>query len=155
MRLGSRSVKARRSRSSASLSLATRADQRLPVLCVLRLAGMSPPCVRGSSGKRRRGAQVPGNAADPRARQCLLVLRLLALAQLGPVVEPLPDLALEAAIDRGIEGLARHAVGEIVLSREAFLAGVVVLVTLAVAEILHQPRRRVEDVLGRHQRAGG
>src|SRR5260370_7759011 len=77
----------------------------------------------------------------------------LLLAQLLQVFQPLQDLALEAAFDRLVELLARHAVGEIVLSREAVLGIVVVLVTLAVADLLHELGRRIEDMHRRRQRA--
>ena len=77
-----------------------------------------------------------------------------ALAQLVPVFEPLLDLALEAALGRAVEFAARHAVREIVLPGKAFLGRVVVDIAAAVAEIAHQPGRRVQDVHRRHQRAG-
>src|SRR5258708_1904794 len=77
----------------------------------------------------------------------------LLLAQLLPVFQPLQDLALEAAFDRLVEFLACHAVGEIVLSREAVLGIVVVFVALAVADLLHELGRRIEDMHRRRQRA--
>src|SRR5260370_29535858 len=65
----------------------------------------------------------------------------LLLAQLLPVFQPLQDLALEAAFDRLVELLARHAVGEIVLSREAVLRHAVVVVNPHVADLRHSPCR--------------
>src|SRR5262249_60819895 len=41
----------------------------------------------------------------------------LPFAQLLPVFQPLQDLALEAALDRAIEILARHAVRKVILAR--------------------------------------
>src|SRR5258706_11598953 len=70
----------------------------------------------------------------------------LLVAQLLPVFQPLQNLALEAALDRLVELLARHAVGGIVLAGEAVLGVVVVFVALAVAAIPHQPGRRNDDM---------
>src|SRR6516162_9196829 len=50
------------------------------------------------------------------------------LAQLRPIVEPLPDLALEAAFGRIVEGLPPERFGEIVLAGEAFRRVMVVFV---------------------------
>src|SRR5207248_11090878 len=91
---------------------------------------------------------------DPPPRSGLGVGSRRALAQLVPIIEALFDLALEAALARPIEAAAGDPVRKIVLAGEAFLGGVVVDRALAVAEIAHQPRRRVEDVHRRHQRAG-
>src|ERR671918_154780 len=77
----------------------------------------------------------------------------LLCPELLPVFQALQDLALEAAFDRLVELLARHAVGEVVLAREAVLGIVVVLVALGIAEVLHEPGGRVQDVHGRRQRA--
>src|SRR5579883_2222327 len=73
--------------------------------------------------------------------------------ELGPVIQPLPDLALEAALGRIVEGLAAQALGEIVLAGKRIRRIVVVFIAGAVAFVLHQARGRVEDVLGRQQRA--
>src|SRR5689334_3772396 len=75
------------------------------------------------------------------------------LAQLRPVFEPLPDLALEATLGRIVELVTAERLGEVVLAREGLLGVVVVGVAAAVALGLHQLGRRVEDVLGRQQRA--
>src|SRR5262249_13317176 len=74
-------------------------------------------------------------------------------AQLRPVLQAFPDLALEAALRRVIESLPSEGVGEIVLAGKRSRRVVVVCVALAVAFALHELRRRVEDVLGRQQRA--
>ena len=67
--------------------------------------------------------------------------------------EPLLDAALRPVALGGVEPLAGHALGEVGLAREAVLGVGVVGVALAVADVLHQAGGRVEDVLGRHQRA--
>ena len=68
--------------------------------------------------------------------------------------QPLAQLALEAAVARLVERRARHAVREIVRGRERVFLVMVVGVAGAVAELLHQLGRRVEDMRGRHQAAG-
>src|SRR5581483_6680536 len=68
--------------------------------------------------------------------------------QLGPIVQALPDFALEAALGRIVEGLPRQRVGKVILTAEGFFGVVVVGVAAAVAFLLHQLGRRVEDVLG-------
>ena len=75
-------------------------------------------------------------------------------AELRPVRQALGDIALEAAVHGPVKAAPFHPLGEAVLARERVLRFVVVLITLAIAEIAHQARRRVEDVLGRHQRSG-
>src|SRR5690242_14281693 len=72
-------------------------------------------------------------------------------AQLRPVVQPLPDLALEAALGRVVEGFAAELVGKIVLTREGIRRVVVVVVARAIPLLLHQPGRRIQDMLGRQQ----
>src|SRR5690606_6113859 len=76
------------------------------------------------------------------------------LPELVPVGDTLADLALEAALDGLVEDLWLHLLGPVVVAREAVLGIVVVSVALAVADLLHQLGRRVEDVLRRHQAAG-
>src|SRR5262245_55718918 len=82
---------------------------------------------------------MPPAPDDPELRRhsCPLVPRsVLALrAQLLPVVEPLQDLALEAALHRLVELAPGHAVRKIVLAGKAFRGVVVVFVALAVAEL--------------------
>ena len=63
------------------------------------------------------------------------------------------ELGLRALAGRLVVALPRHAVGEIVLAGEPVRRVVVVGVVLAVAELLHQPGRRVADVERRRQRA--
>src|SRR5690242_19533157 len=76
----------------------------------------------------------------------------LLLPELLPIIQAFQDLALETALGRTVEFLTSHAVGKIVLAREALVGVVVVLVALAVADVLHKPRRRIEDVHRRRQR---
>src|SRR5581483_9886007 len=63
-----------------------------------------------------------------------------ALAKPLPILEPLLDLALEAALDRSIEAPARQLVGKIIDPGEAFVGVGIVDVVLGVAELLHEPR---------------
>src|SRR4029450_3349568 len=73
-----------------------------------------------------------------------VALRLLR-AQAIPVFYALQDLAFEAPLDRLIEALAGHSVREIILPREALGGAVIVVISFAISEVLHQPRRRIED----------
>src|SRR5262247_1746369 len=54
-------------------------------------------------------------------------------AQLGPIVQALPDFALEAALGRIVERLATELLREIVLAREGIGHIVVVVVAFAIA----------------------
>src|SRR5205085_1171259 len=65
-----------------------------------------------------------------------------ALPELVPIIEPLLDLALEAALAGPVEIAARHPVREIVLAGKAFPSRVVVDIAAPVAEVAHQPGRR-------------
>src|SRR5207245_8687333 len=78
---------------------------------------------------------------------------LPAPSQLRPIFQTLPDLAFEAAFGRVVEALAAERLGEIVLPGKCVGRFVIVFVARAVTLALHQLRRRVEDVLGRQQRA--
>ena len=62
------------------------------------------------------------------------------LPELRPVLEPLPDLALEAALRRVVEGLPAERLGEVVLAGEGVGLVVVVAVAGAVALLLHERR---------------
>ena len=77
-----------------------------------------------------------------------------SLPQLRPILQALADFALEAALGRIVELLPAEFFREIVLAGERLLGVVVVFVARAVAFGLHQLGRRIEDVLGRQQRAG-
>src|SRR5690606_18365890 len=70
-------------------------------------------------------------------------------AEPGKPVEALLQFAFIAALDRLVENGALHRLGEVVLPREGVLGVVVVGIARAVALILHQPRRCVQDVLRR------
>src|SRR5215472_18453585 len=71
-----------------------------------------------------------------------------------PILQALPDLALEAAFWRIVELAAAKRLGEVVLARKRVRCVVVVVVARAVAFAFHQLGRRVEDVLRRQQRTG-
>src|SRR3712207_2176387 len=73
--------------------------------------------------------------------------------QLLPPVQPLADLPLEAAIHRPVEALPPELLWPVILPREGVRLVVVVGVALAVADLLHELGRRVEDGLGRHEGA--
>src|SRR5689334_17862607 len=87
-------------------------------------------------------------------KQELAVVLALGPA-LRPIFKPLADLAFEPTIARLIKPLTRHAVWEVILSRECIVCFMVVLVSGAVTQVLHQPRRRVQDMRRRHQRTSG
>src|SRR5690606_6707123 len=74
-------------------------------------------------------------------------------AQSVPVRDPLPHLSLETALDRVIVDLWVHLLGPVIGTRETVLGIVVIGIVLAVADVLHQLGRCVEDVLRRHQAA--
>src|SRR5262249_8326607 len=63
------------------------------------------------------------------------------------------DFALKPTLGRVVERLPTKLLGKVVLAGEGVGSVVVVIVTFAVAFGLHQPGWRVEDVLGRKQRA--
>ena len=64
-----------------------------------------------------------------------------------PPVQALPDLALEAPIHRLVEVLPPELLRPVILPREGVRLVVVVAVALAVADLLHELRRRVQDRL--------
>src|SRR6187431_1239400 len=65
-------------------------------------------------------------------------------AQLRPVIQPLPDLALEAAFGRIVEILPWQRVGKIILAGKGVLGVVIIGIAAAIAFFLHQPRRRIQ-----------
>src|SRR5690606_24442507 len=81
-------------------------------------------------------------------------LFLLFTSQFFPISDSLGDLAFEASIGRRVEGPRLHLLGPVIVAGKALGHVMVVSIALAVADLLHQPRRRVEDGLGRHQRSG-
>ena len=106
---GRRSAPARRGRRTAALPAAVRRDAAARPIC------LPPPGCRGP-------------------RLLLTPLRSpRSLAQLRPVVEPLPDLALEAALRRIVELLPAERFREIVLAGKRLRRVVVVFVARAVA----------------------
>src|SRR5215510_2453799 len=64
--------------------------------------------------------------------------RIPVLPQLRPVLQPLPDLALEATLGRVVELLAPHGLGEVVLPGKRFGHVVIVIVAGAVAFRFYQ-----------------
>src|SRR5262245_66434332 len=79
--------------------------------------------------------------------------RIPLLPQLRPVVQPLLDLALEAALGRVVELLAAERFREVILAGEGVRRVMVVVVACAVALRFHQAGWGIEDVLGRQERA--
>src|SRR6185369_17753019 len=79
---------------------------------------------------------------------------LQLLATLFPIVQPLANASLETAVAGLVEGLAFHSFRPVILSRKGLVGIVVVGIAFAVADGLHQPGRRIEDMHRRHQRAG-
>src|SRR6185369_17152839 len=100
------------------------------------------------------GRKVAGYAWKSGPKSLLRITLPLLGAEAIPVFDALQDIAFEAPLDRVVEALAGHAVREIILAGEAFGGVVVVVISFAIAEVLHQPRRRIEDMLGRHERPG-
>src|SRR6516165_3034793 len=74
-------------------------------------------------------------------------------SQLRPIVEPFPDLALKAALGRIIEGLTAQRLREIVPAGKGVRRVMIVFIARAIALLLHQPGRRIQDVFWRQQRA--
>ena len=128
-----------------------RAPMRIP-MAIVRIAA-SAACA--SSGRPRRGPTRRHRAGsgrlearrDRRGSRTAWPYRPRSRAQPRPMLQAPLQLRLEAAPVRGVELLARHAVGEIVLAGEGLRRVVVVGVARAVAVLLHQLGRRVEDVL--------
>src|SRR6516162_6912782 len=80
-----------------------------------------------------------------------LALFRRALAQLVPIIEPFFNFALKAPFTGPIKTPPHDPVREIVLPGKALLGRVVVDIAFPIAEVAHQPCRRVQDVPGRHQ----
>src|SRR4051812_10885259 len=72
--------------------------------------------------------------------------------QLRPVIKPLADLALKAAIGRVVKSLAAERFREVVLAGEGVRRIVVVFVAAAIAFLLHQLGRRIQNMFRRQQR---
>src|SRR6476659_2011374 len=84
----------------------------------------------------------------------LVVAALLQLlAPLVPIFQALPHARLEAAVGGLIDVLRLHLVGPIILAGEALVGVMIVGVALAVADVLHELCRCVEDMHWRQQRA--
>src|SRR5260370_605507 len=116
---------------------------------------LNPPSSRVSASSAATSiSRTPYPAVAAGGASGYIVRFLLFVAQALPIVQTLANLALEAAVDRLVEGLARQAVGEIVLTGEAVLGIRVVAIAGTVALLLHELGRRVQDMLRRHQRAG-
>src|SRR5262245_34024845 len=92
--------------------------------------------VQPFDGRRRAGAglNVPGSSLAP------------FFSKRRPIFEALSDIALETAFGRVVEFLALERLREVVLSRESFFSIVIVGVATAIAFVLHEPGRRIEDM---------
>src|SRR5690606_37381180 len=149
---GSERPKSRPTRVPAGISSASQArtsgrDQRWPGLT---RRGASPPSAQIATAMPR--CRSPA-APDQSIAAKWLKRSATLLPQPVPVSDAFLHLALEAALDRLVEGPRLHLVGPVVVAREAFLGIVIVGVAFAVADVLHQLGRRVEDVGRRHQAA--
>src|SRR5437868_3234087 len=102
-------------------------------------------------GKARKGRALPRPILRFFAPSRSALSRPPLLPQLRPIIQPLPDLAFETAFDGIIEFWPAQAFRKIILARERFRRVVIVMIAFAVALLLHQPGRRVEDMLGRQQ----
>src|SRR5438034_2461522 len=74
--------------------------------------------------------------------------------ELGPVIQPLADLAFETSFRRIVIAFALHRLGKIILAGKRVRFVMIVLVAGAIFLLFHQPRRCIEDDLGRRQGAG-
>src|SRR5439155_27031298 len=75
-------------------------------------------------------------------------------AQTLPMSDPLGDLGLESPCAWLVEGLGAHFLRPVIVPGKGILLLVIVAIAFAIADVLHEARGRVEDRLGRHQRAG-
>src|SRR5687768_10706911 len=73
--------------------------------------------------------------------------------KLGEALEPVFQFCLETACGRLVEALTLHAVRKIMLSGKGLFLIVIVGVAAAIALLLHQPRRRVENMFRGRKRA--
>ncbi len=97
----------------------------------------------------------PRRIQGPGPARRLIPARLpLPVAQLRPIVQPLADLALVAVTFGIVEFRPRHAVGEVVLPGKAVRVVGIVDIAFAIADVLHQPGRRVADDERRIEMAG-
>src|SRR6185436_3057797 len=71
-----------------------------------------------------------------------------------PPLEPLQHLALEPALDRAVVLLRRHPLGPVIRPGKPVFRLVVIGIALAIADVLHQLRRGVEDAGGGREGAG-
>src|SRR5689334_2352067 len=74
-------------------------------------------------------------------------------AQALPIGEPFGNLGLEAARARFVEGLRAHFLRPVIVAGKGVFFLMVVAIAFAVADVLHEAGRRIEDRLRRHQRA--
>src|SRR5215471_7036903 len=105
-----------------------------------------------NEGKRDAARQSVCRRRAGAVRDCLSRAAPL-FTQPRPVFEPLFDLALEAAFRRVVELTPAERLREVTLPGEGIRRVVIVFVARAVAFITHEARWRIEDVLGRQQRA--
>ncbi len=124
------------------------AEWRLPPI---ELHAVFPPGRTISPSARALVEQVAAAISRLTRRRSRLLLPLRP--QPRPIIEPLPHLALEAALHRLIQPPPPDRLGPIVLAGERVGLVVVVGVVGAVTLALHQLGRRVEDRLRRRGRA--
>ena len=82
------------------------------------------------------------------------VMRPLPCAARPNAPSRLPHLAFKAAVLRLVKIRSRHAIRKVVLAGERIRRLMVVVVAGAVAELLHELRRRIQNMRRRHQAAG-
>src|SRR5262245_3009957 len=100
-------------------------------------------------------ASLPGSPHDPRhSMSQSATSRFAALERRLPGLHAPRDLGLEALVGRLVESAADQLVGQMLLIGDPALLVVRVLIAAAVAELLHQRRRRVADHQRRRQAAG-
>jgi len=128
-------------------SIAIPQTSSLPCLLGAARRILQSPLSGSRRGEPRQACHpvlVGGRARKPPASAALA-------AQLGPIVQPLADLALEAALRRIVECVPAQPLGKIILARERIGRVMVVRVRSTITLFLHHLGRGVENVLGRHQ----
>src|SRR5258708_5866835 len=106
-----------------------------------------------ASSKITRPRTNSTSSAESPGRRTAANLPTIGFPESRPSREALLDPRLRPLALGRIEGAPLDSIGEIVLAGEAFLGLGVVTIALAVAQILHQPGGRVEDMSRRRERA--
>lgn len=109
-------------------------------------------CRDAAPAKCRKTAPIAPPAAIAKI-MFIMAYPFFFFSQLRPVIEAFADVPLKPALGRIVECLPRHVIGKIILAGKPFLGIGIVLVSRAIAFVLHQFCRRVQDMPGRHEGA--